>query len=77
MAWFTSPSPSGSFTGSFGMYTTGGNCGNTIWADSTQGPGHLKVTVSPTQTTVDYIRYNASTPVSGASYTMAPDGVHR
>ena len=64
--------PSGSFTGNFGMYTTGGNSGNTIWADSTQGPGHLKVTVSPTQTTVDFIRYNASTPVSGASYTMAP-----
>jgi hypothetical protein len=64
--------PSGSFTGSFNMYTTGGNSGNTIWADSTQGPGHLKVTVGPTQTTVDFIRYNGSTPVSGASYTMAP-----
>ena len=39
--------PSGSFTGSFGMYTTGGNSGKTIWADSTQGPGHLRVTVGP------------------------------
>jgi phosphodiesterase/alkaline phosphatase D-like protein len=64
--------PSGSFTGSFGNYTTGGNSGNTIWADSTQGPGHLKVTVSPTQTTVDFIRYNASS--AAYSYTMQPRG---
>jgi VCBS repeat-containing protein len=63
--------PSGSFTGSFGNYSTGGNSGNTIWADSTQGPGHLKVTVSPTQTTVDFIRYNASSAAN--SYTMAPN----
>ena len=64
--------PSGSFTGSYDIYTTGGNSGNTIWADPTQGPGHLKVTVSPTETTVNFIRYNASTPVSDATYTMAP-----
>jgi len=64
--------PSASFTGSFGLYTTGGNSGNTIWADSTQGPGRLKVTVSPTQTTVDFIRYNAST--AAYSYTMLPRG---
>ena len=49
--------PSGSFTGTFGIYTTGGNSGKTIWADSTQGPGHLKVTVGPSQTTVEFIRY--------------------
>ena len=59
--------PSGSFTGSFGMYTTGGNAGKTIWADSTQGPGHLVVTVSPPQTTVDFIRSNAS---SANTYTI-------
>ena len=64
--------PSGSFTGSFGNYTTGGNSGNTIWADSTQGPGHLRVTVSPSQTTVDFIRYNATSPAY--SYTMAATG---
>ena len=64
--------PSGSFTGSFNMYTTGGNSGNTIYADSTQGAGHLKVTVSPAQTTVEFIRYNASTAVH--SYTMEPNG---
>jgi hypothetical protein len=57
--------PSGSFTGSFATYTTGGN---TIWADSTQGPGHLKVTVGPSQTTVEFIRYNAST--SANTYTI-------
>ena len=62
--------PSGSFSGSFGTYTTGGNSGATIWADSMQGAGHLKVTVSPTQTTVDFIRYNAST--AAYSYTMSP-----
>ena len=64
--------PSGSFTGSFGNYATGGNSGNTIWADSTQGPGRLKVTVSPTQTTVDFIRYNVPTPAY--TYTMLPSG---
>ena len=66
--------PSGSFSGSFGIYTTGGNSGKTIWADSTQGPGHLKVTVSPSQTTVDFIRYNAAAPgyTPAYSYTMSP-----
>ena len=64
--------PSGSFSGSFGTYTTGGNSGNTIWADSTQGPGHLKVTVSSTEATVDFIRSGASSPVY--SYTMLPAG---
>ena len=68
--------PSGSFTGSFGMYSTGGNSGKTVWADSTQGPGYLRVTVGPSQTTVGFIRYNASMPVSPAySYTMAPAAV--
>jgi uncharacterized repeat protein (TIGR02543 family) len=62
--------PSSSFTGTFGNYTTGGNSGKTIWADSTQGPGHLKVTVGPSQTTVDFIRYNATSPAY--SYNMAP-----
>ena len=62
--------PSGSFTGSFGNYTTGGNSGKTIWADSTQGPGYLKVTVAPAQTTVDFVRINDST---ANSYTMAPN----
>jgi uncharacterized repeat protein (TIGR02543 family) len=66
--------PSGSFTGSFGIYTTGGNSGNTIWADSTQGAGHLRVTVSPSQTTVDFIRYNAAAPnyTPAYSYAMSP-----
>ena len=59
--------PSGSFSGNFGMYTTGGNSGKTIWADSTQGPGHLVVTVSPSQTDVDFIRSNAS---SANAYTI-------
>jgi hypothetical protein len=63
-------SPSGSFSGSFGMYTTGGNSGNTIYADTNQGPGYLKVTVSPTNTTVDFIRYNGSS--AAYSYTIAP-----
>ena len=64
--------PSGSFTGSFLNYTTGNNDGKTIWADSTQGPGHLKVTVSPSQATVDFIRYNASS--AAYTYIMAPTG---
>ncbi len=46
--------PSGSFDGiSQGDYTTGN--GYTIWADSAQEPGHVRVTVSPSQATVDYI----------------------
>ena len=64
--------PSGSFTGSFGMYTTGGNSGNTIYADSTQGPGRLRVTVSPAQTMVDFIRYNATSPAY--TYMLQPPG---
>jgi hypothetical protein len=65
--------PSGSFSGSFGMYTTGGNSGKTIWADSTQGPGYLRVTVGPSQTSVNFIRYNVSMPVTPAyTYTMEP-----
>jgi hypothetical protein len=68
--------PSASFTGSFGIYSTGGNSGKTIWADSTQGPGYLRVTVGPSQTTVDFIRYNASMPVTPAyTYHMAPADV--
>ncbi len=63
--------PSGSFTGSFGIYTTGGNSGKTIWADSTQGPGYLRVTVGPSQTTVEFIRYNSTT--IPETYTMAPN----
>ena len=51
--------PSGSFTGTFGMYATGS--GNTIWADSTQVPGYLHVTVSPTQATVAYVRTSGGT----------------
>jgi hypothetical protein len=65
--------PSVSFTGGFGIYNTGGNSGNTIWADSSQGPGYLRVTVSPSQSTVDFIRYNAAMPVTPAyTYSMAP-----
>ena len=63
--------PTGSFTGSFGIYTTGGNSGETIWADSTQGPGHLKVTVGPSQTTVDFFRSGGTT--SANTYTMTPN----
>jgi hypothetical protein len=62
--------PSASFTGSFGIYTTGS--GNTIWADSTQGAGHLHVTVGPSQTTVDFIKTGATSPAY--TYTMAPTG---
>ena len=36
-----------------GDYTTGN--GYTIWADADQKPGHVRVTVSPSQATVDYI----------------------
>ncbi len=63
--------PSGSFTGSFGIYTTGGNSGNTIYADSNQGPGYLRVTVGPSQTNVEFIRYNGTS--AAYSYTMAPN----
>ncbi len=62
--------PSGSFTGSFDMYSTGGNSGNTIWADSTEGPGYMRVTVGSSQTNVEFIRYNGSS--AAYSYTMAP-----
>ena len=50
--------PTGSFTGNFGVYPAGS--GYTIWADSTQVSGHLKVTVDPAQTTVDYIKTGAT-----------------
>ena len=74
--------PSGSFTGSFGNYATGDtftvrdaagqtSTGETVWADSTQGPGHLRVTVGPAQTKVDFVRYD-ETSDAAYSYTMAP-----
>jgi hypothetical protein len=50
------------------MYTTGS--GNTIQALSNSG--HLRVTVGPTQTTVDYIRTGQTS--SAYSYTMQPPG---
>ncbi len=70
--------PSGSFSGNFGMYSTGGNSGNTIWADSTEGAGYLRVTVGPSQTHVEFIRYNGSsaaydyniTPAASATYNL-------
>ncbi len=62
--------PDGSFTGWFDDYTTGGNSGNTIWADSTQGPGHLRVTVSPTQAQVEFLRQGGTSSVE--TYTIAP-----
>ncbi|HET6350654.1 MAG TPA: metallophosphoesterase [Coriobacteriia bacterium] len=68
--------PSASFSGSFGNFTTGdtfalgASSGQTVWADSTEGPGRLKVTVGPDEATVDFIRYNQTTPAY--SYTMAP-----
>ena len=68
--------PSGSFSGSFGIYSTGGNSGKTVWADLSQGAGYLRVTVGPSQTKVDFVRYNASMPVSPAyTYNMAPAAV--
>jgi hypothetical protein len=63
-------SPSASFSGSFGIYSTGGNSGNTIWADSTQGPGYLRVTVGPSQTHVEFIRYNGTE--AAYDYDIAP-----
>jgi hypothetical protein len=63
--------PSGSFTGSFGIYTTGGNSGKTTWADSTQGPGYLRVTVGPSQTSVAFMRYNNSGSAA-YNYIMEP-----
>ncbi len=74
--------PSASFSGSFGNYTTGDDftvrnetggtsTGQTVWADSTQGPGRLRVTVASAQTTVEFVRYN-QTSTAAYSYTMAP-----
>lgn len=49
--------PASGFTNSFNGYTTGE--GYTIMARA--NPGHLKVTVGPDETTVDYIRTGATT----------------
>ena len=79
--------PSGSFTGSFGNYTTGNtftvrnatgqtSTGQTVWADSTQGPGHLRVTVGPDETKVEFVRYN-QTSTAAYTYTMEPNAVTR
>ncbi len=76
--------PSASFTGGFGNYTTGktftvrdpvkGNStGKTVYADSTQGPGHLRVTVGPDKATVDFVRYNQTT-TAAYSYDIIPEG---
>jgi hypothetical protein len=59
--------PAAGFDGNgFGMYTTGD--GYTIQALSNSG--HLKVTVGPDETTVDYIRTGATS--SSYTYTMVP-----
>jgi len=52
----------------FNMYTTGD--GYTVRALS--NTGHLRVTVSPTQTTVDYYRMGATTPAANGTYTIEP-----
>ena len=77
--------PSGSFTGGFGNYTTGNtytvrdsagqtSIGRTVYADSSQGPGHLRVTVGPGETEVDFVRYN-QTSTAAYSYDIAPTDV--
>ena len=63
--------PDGSFTGYFDVYSTGGNSGETIWADSTQGPGYLRVTVGPSQAQVEFMRYNNSG-TAAETYTISP-----
>ena len=60
--------PSASFSTSFGIYTTGGNDGKTIQALSS--PGHLRVTVGPEETQVDYIRTGETS--SAYTYSMEP-----
>ena len=60
--------PSASFTGTFSIYTNGGNGGKTI--QTYQNPGHLLVTVGPSTTKVDYIQSGSSSITY--SYTMAP-----
>jgi hypothetical protein len=52
----------------FGMYTTGD--GYTIRALT--NCGHLRVTVGPSQTTVDYIRTGESSPTTNGTYTILP-----
>jgi hypothetical protein len=61
--------PSASFTGNFGIYTTGGNGGNTIQALTSTG--HLRVTVGSDETTVEYMRTGQTT--SAYTYTMEPN----
>ena len=51
--------PSAGFTNGFNIYTTGGNGGKTIQALSS--PGHLKVTVGPSQTSVNYFETSETT----------------
>ncbi len=62
--------PAAGFDGAFDIYTSGD--GYTIWADEAEASGHLKVTVGPTQSSVDYIETGAAS--STYSYTMAPSG---
>ena len=77
--------PSGSFTGGFGNYTTGNtytvrdsagqtSIGRTVYADSSQGPGRLRVTVGPGETEVEFVRYN-QTSTAAYSYDIAPTEV--
>ena len=64
-----SPQPAGAMVHSgFNMYTTGD--GYTIRA--LPNAGHLRVTVAPSQTTVDYIRVGTTTPATNGTYTIAP-----
>jgi hypothetical protein len=61
--------PAAGFSGSgFGVYSTGS--GYTIQA--LNSPGHLRVTVSPSQATVDYVGTSSGT--VNYSYTIEPSG---
>ena len=75
--------PSASFSGSFGNYSTGNtftvrdetggtSTGRTVWADSNQGAGRLRVTVNPDEAQVDFVRYNQTS--AAYSYTLQPTG---
>ena len=65
--------PSASFTGNFNGYTvgTGGLGGETIYATSgSQDPGYIKLTISPSQATVAYMKTAGTTATH--TYTVSP-----
>ena len=66
------PSPSMAGSGFGGIYTEGDH-GDYHTIKMLPSPGHLRITVAPTQATVDYVSSSSTAGTVNYSYTIAPN----